>query len=250
MYFSERLNSEDEGRKEVSSVRQKRIKAMIDEFDRDHSDVIKNFEKDLSSAKIKPLSAQNFFESPNSEIFTHMKEDVSNLKKELFAFKVKYEQAQLEIKQLKDENSRLKLKSPSSGDLAVKFQELKHANAALVEENTKLANAARKFEKKSQERKKNLKQLFELLQEKDREITYYKNNAMPLDSQDGRLDEHVRAKLIELETQYAALEQELQKKDNELAQMNNLFGRITSERGFEGTAHFVTIPTFYIYHLG
>jgi len=239
IYLSERLSSEEDHRKEVPSGRANRIKAMIDEFDRNHSDLYRGFEKDPVSSKIRPASAQNFFEAPNTDILVHIKDDVSTLKKELFSFKIKYEQAQLEIKQLKEENGKLQMRSPKNTDIAVKYQELKAAHAALVEENKKLTTTAKKYEKKCQERKKNLKQLFELLQEKDKEINFYKKTAAPSDSQTARMDEALKDRLTELETQYALLEQELQRKDRELAQMYNIIGRTSySEPTLEDTAHF------------
>ena len=103
---------------------------------------------------------------------------LKSLEFELLLLQKRCEELGKEREWLKKEIGDMKKKpnGGGGGDLLQKVQELTEHNDRLAKDNTKLVKVAKKLEQKAEERKKNLKKLFELMAEKEKELGFYKNN--------------------------------------------------------------------------
>ena len=103
---------------------------------------------------------------------------LKSLEFELLLLQKRCEELGKEREWLKKEVADMKKKpnGGDGGDLLQKVQELTEHNDRLAKDNTKLVKVAKKLEQKAEERKKNLKKLFELMAEKEKELGFYKNN--------------------------------------------------------------------------
>jgi chromosome segregation ATPase len=170
-------------------------------------------------------------ENEDSERVNQLETDVKSLRHDLASTKAKLEKTSFEKAQMKEEFNNLVHKVKSKGlqtNYVEKIKELSEQNENLTKENAKLTKNSKKLEQKADERKKNLKQLFELLEEKEKELGFYKTGpALGLTNHAERLEDLIKEKSLELESQYQAVEQQLKEKSEELDKLTSFITTIS-----------------------
>ena len=144
-------------------------------------------------------------------------------------WKARYEEASVERDRLRDENESLNSKMNNTTNLpqkefVKKIEDLTSQKENLTKENLQLLKVIKKLHRKAEDRKKNLKQLFELMTEKEKEIEHYKKNQlknMALD-QGTKGDDGSKNKNGERERRHDVLDSEIKRKEKELKQLENL----------------------------
>lgn len=99
--------------------------------------------------------------------------ELQSLEFELVLLQKRNEELGKERDRLKKELGNIK-KQPTSIELLPKIQELAEHNDRLAKDNATLVKVAKKLDQKVEERKKNLKKMFEVLTEKEKELNFYK----------------------------------------------------------------------------
>jgi len=158
---------------------------MIDDFEKKHGDVLRarspDYKQEGTVQFHSPSNKDQF--AMSSEGFTKpltaQKENSPQLKSLEFEFLL----LQKRCEELGKERDRLKKevvdvkKQGSHADILPKFMELSENNDRLAKDNAKLVKVAQKLEQKANERKNNLKKLFDLIAEKEKELKFYKENS-------------------------------------------------------------------------
>ena len=211
---------------------------MIDDFEKKHGEVFKSVspknrrddspplggsKKDRSQDIM--LSSEGFhktlptFGSPRENSPQH-----KSLEFELLLLQKRCEELGKERDRLKKEIVDVK-KQPSTTDLMPKVTELSEHNDRLAKDNAKLVKLAKKLEQKAIERKSNLKKLFDLMEEKERELNYYKmnNKETPtnLNQVSKQVEEFVTHKQNEMKKQYENLVKVLNEKEESLSYLED-----------------------------
>ena len=180
---------------------------MIDELERYHGDIIQCTDEELNSRKkvdqsrneksVEKERRSNVKASPfRSEI---KKEQKAYLQSELDSLKAKYELI------LEENNILASQKQDYTSDEISTSQNLKELNVKigkLKSENIKLAHMLKKSDKKCAEQKKNLKQLFNLITDKEKEVNYLKSqmkgNSINNEQNDNLILEALQDKIVEI----------------------------------------------------
>lgn len=177
----------------------------------------------------------------DSSAYDNSKHGKSNLKSDLDNIKAKYDALYNEKKRQLNERARSgagrlketienileadkghkanKLRESVSGNLTLK--EMSQDNERLHRENEKLAKAAARLKKKADDRKKTLRQLFELMTEKDKELNVYKwtMGAGAGQKQLQLIQDQINKKNRELQKYIEQLEKELTQKEKFMFQL-------------------------------
>ena len=144
--------------------------------------------------------------------------------------KSRYESVSLERDQLKKENTtlngRLKASVDSSKyELTQRVEDLTVQKENLTKENLKLLKVVKKLHRKAEDRKKNLKQLFELMTEKEKELEQYKSGKTGVvDSANREAREEAVLKQQKLEKDIKKKEKELRKLEEDIAEKKKEVG--------------------------
>jgi len=161
---------------------------------------------------------------------------LKSLEFELLLLQKRCEELGKERDRLKKEMVDVK-KQPNTTDLIPKVQELSEHNDRLAKDNAKLVKLAKKLEQKAIERKGNLKKLFDLMEEKERELKYYKANsangatAVNISKQ---VEQLVAQKQNEMKKQYEKLAKALNEKEESLSHLEDFVTKMKpnlSKRG-------------------
>jgi len=160
----------------------------------------------------------------------------NNLNSELTNLKAKYREVSNERQRLNEENLILKGKNVPK-DLMKRVEDLSSQKENLSKENLQLLKVIKKLHRKAEDRKKNLKQLFELMTEKEKEIAQYKQNQgkTPAESkseettQKEKILESLNSQIKQKETELQNLEETLAKKNQDLKSQSRGHKRLLSE---------------------
>jgi len=137
------------------------------------------------------MSSEGFMKSGSG--FNSQKENTPQLKSlefELLLLQKRCEELGKERDRLKKDVAEAK-KQGVHADFFPKFMELSENNDKLARDNAKLVKVAKNLEQKAAERKNNLKKLFDLIAEKEKELKFYKesyNEITGAGSRNGKFD--------------------------------------------------------------
>jgi len=136
-----------------------------------------------------------------------------------------------------------KPKSQSPIRVSPDSKNFKETNEYLILENVKLTKLVKKLETKTQERKKNLKELFKLVTEKDNELKQMKAKAKIESSlYMVKVEEIFKLAEEKLKEKYLTLQNNLIQKEAKLQNIESEVSRIFTHRGFTQGSH-RSIPT-------
>lgn len=164
---------------------------MIDEFEKKHGDILKAMSptspkeiggksaqapkdqgEQLAVPEVFVKSLSNIGSQATSHADGH---ELKSLEFEFLLLQKRCEELGKERDRLKKDLGEMK-KHPVGGELLPKVKELSEHNDKLAQDNAKLVKVAKNLEQKADERKKNLKKLFNLMAEKEKELNVYKSN--------------------------------------------------------------------------
>lgn len=132
------------------------------------------------------------------------------------------------------EGTKTKIKSLSPyRDILPDVSSLKDENKRLVQEYSNIVKVARKLETKAEERKRNLKEVFAILTEKDNELKKLKTQEQ-VDTHTNYIEVEDTIKAIEnkLEDKYAVLQSRLYQKENRVKELEEKVSRLNNRREF------------------
>lgn len=141
----------------------------------------------------------------------------------------KNEQLAHENQVLWSENNELKKKVTELDGLGVQIKEIIAENSALTAENAKLAKIAKKIEEKADERKNNLRQVYELLEAKERENQLLRTQVAQSDSDASdpeAMQKKMTGRFAGYEAIVAELEAKMQEKDQKIAELEALVNEL------------------------
>lgn len=216
---------------------------MIDDFEKKHGEVFRSvspknrrddspplggIKKDKSQDVM--LSSEGFHKTlPTFGSPRENSPQLKSLEFELLLLQKRCEELGKERDRLKKEIVDAK-KQPSTTDLMPKVQELSEHNDRLAKDNAKLVKLAKKLEQKAVERKSNLKKLFDLMEEKEKELNYYKlnNKETPknLNQVSKQVEEFVNHKQNEMKKQYENLVKVLNEKEESLSYLEDFVSKV------------------------
>jgi len=213
-----------------------KIKALIDDFEKKHGEVFKSVSpknrrddspplggsKKERSQDVMLSSAEGFHKTlPTFGSPRENSPQLKSLEFELLLLQKRCEELGKERDRLKKEIVDVK-KQPNTTDLMPKVTELSEHNDRLAKDNAKLVKLAKKLEQKAIERKSNLKKLFDLMEEKERELNYYKmNNKETPTNISKQVEEIVNLKQNEMKKQYENLVKVLNEKEESLSYLED-----------------------------
>ena len=217
------------------------MRNLIDEFERRSSDINRRSDKENvysrnGTAHPSPnkfhslknsveMAIEDLDAEKNEAVVSALKEDLRSLRQEFSSLKMKFEKVNDEKARVLQENTLLKTKFLAQGNNSNKIKELQEQNESLVQDKLKLGRIIKKLEKKAEERKKNLKQLFELLTEREKELEKLKD-ATVYASVKGRpvqVEDLIRSREKDMQAKLQQIEYRLKIKENELNDLYEAF---------------------------
>ena len=167
-------------------------------------------------------------------IVNNLKKEIQSLKYEIISLKAKNERSndeksrfENEIKNINGENqslsNQIQSKSFNFQSLAQTIKDLNADNSTLNSEIVKLTKINKKLSLKAEERKNNLKQLFELVTEKEEEIKKLRSqNIGPLSNHAQKLEDLVKAKYQEFNNKLNDLTDLIDEKEDHIIRLDKV----------------------------
>ena len=147
---------------------------------------------------------------------------------ELILLQKRCEELDKERERMKDEVDHMK-KQPLASELIPKLHALNEHNEKLSKDNAKLVKVAKKLENKASERKETIRKLYEMVSEREREISLYKNGAVNNNNILPQFIKQIETNIYQVESEmiikYEKLRKDLQVKEKEISNLEELVSR-------------------------
>lgn len=217
-----------------------RLKNLIDGFERrsveKENSTKKNSSGLLNTSVQKHSSvkstADNILEDlegdDNESAVLKIKNDFRSLRLDFSSLKTRYDKLKDENTKLSQENNLLRAKFVSQGNYVTKLKDLQEQNESLTQDKVKLSKLLKREQQKGEERKNNLKQLYDLLNGRERS-----RDSSPVGSLKGKsatqIEEFVRAREKEIQAKMLQIEFRLKVREEELEDLYEAFERVASK---------------------
>lgn len=127
------------------------------------------------------------------------------------------------------DSSKLKRKSESRLKDSPRLKGFKTQNEQLIQENSNLNRLVKKLQSKAEERKKNLKEMFGLLTEKDIELSSYKSKGKEgSETSTKKVGEIIKRVQEKLGKRYVSLHKKVEEKEKKIQALEEDLVKLTS----------------------